>query len=140
MSAIANIMANKALTHLCVLNTGASGVLNTDVVLVTMNPIGIDKNGVAKFRNSAAVDIQSAEVCTFSSEVSGERVVSKVVVQVPYDVILNGVTTKKFVSVELKMGSTAAHTNVHRRAALQMLLEITNFHFKADMISGSSPY
>lgn len=140
MSAITALNLTKALTASGSLNMAQAGVSGTDFTTLTLSPVGIDNNGVAKYRNVAAADISTAEVASFSSNVKGEKVASRLVAQLPYNVTVNGVSVTKFVTAEVRLTSHSANTAVQRRAALQLAIFMAGQNLIADITTGASPY
>lgn len=142
MSAIAAITVPKSINgNHAITGITFSGTLNTDYQNVTLSPVGIDKNGVAKYRHTAAASIALAETLSFSTGLStnGGSAVSRLVLQVPYEVTVNGVTQVKKVTAEFKLSSDVAMTNTQRRAAINACFNAIS-QMANDMIQVSSPY
>jgi hypothetical protein len=142
MSAIAAKTVNKPITNSGITSVSTAGTSGTDYTSITFDPVGIDNKGVSTFRNSSAGSIAQAENFTFSSGISGSKVKSRLVLHVPADVVVAGVTASKDVIAELRISSELGHTNLNRRQALNLLvLLLGNANsLSSDVMSGASPY
>lgn len=120
MSAIANKIIVRAITTVgTVTNINCAGVSNTDHKQETWTPVGIDANGVAKFRAPLSGDqtLADAGILTHSQTTPyGEvgKTTNKDMLVIPYTVTEQGLsvrrTAKANISIDLYNSMSSAQT------------------------------
>lgn len=140
MSTIGALSHNKPLTANGYRTLGAmNGVLNTDYATISLVPVGIDSNNVAKYRESN-VTIAEARTISFSTQINGRKVTSRIIGHVPCDVVIDGITVKKPVTIEVKLTSDIGHSTVHRLGGTAMAIEALLSWLGADFTNATSVY
>lgn len=139
MSQLVTHTVQKVLTLTALPSVSISGVTGTDKQDVVLTPVGIDNNGVAKYRNLSYIP-QIAQVVTFSSGISGSKVAARQVVQVPFSIDDGlGNILVKAVTVDVKISSNIGHTALQRNQGLVIALQMLT-NLQADIRDGASPY
>lgn len=102
----------------------------------TLTIVGIDKNRVAKYRD-ISLSIQDGMSASFSTEVSNRKVTSRLVTQKASNITVNGITTPKPVTADLRITSDVDHPVTTRSEIICALLQAIKF-FQSDIDNGTA--
>lgn len=138
MSALAALSVKKPLTTSGHKTIAQAGVLNTDYADISLVPVGIDKNNVAKYRQSLTA-IAEAIQASFGTNVAGRKVSSRIVVIAPITVTENGVSVVKPITFDLRVTSDIGHSTLNRKVGFNIGIDVLNT-LGSDILDGTSAY